>query len=98
MEGIFGVSKDCGVVGKGFGWLGLVFNGYDYEGCDMYYYVNYIYGEKVVDWKWEMIRWVDVKVKGFLNMEFLFGWREIIVCSMMGDFGGNVGLLSMWFD
>lgn len=32
------------------------------------------------------------------EVEGVLGVREIIVRSMMGDFGGNVGLLSIWFD
>jgi hypothetical protein len=98
LEGIFGVSKDRGAAGKGLGRPGLVLNGHDHEGCDTYHYVNHTHGEKAADRKWETTRWADAKAKGFPNMELLPGRREITVRSMMGDFGGNAGLLSMWFD
>lgn len=34
----------------------------------------------------------------YLSRPGLPGRREITVRSMMGDFGGNAGLLSMWFN
>lgn len=98
LEGIFGVSKDRGAAGRGLGRQGLVLNGHDHEGCDTYHYVNHTRGEKPEDRKWVSTRWADAKAKGIPSMDLMPGRREITVRSMMGDFGGNAGLLSMWFD
>ncbi|KAK2601802.1 hypothetical protein QQS21_004686 [Conoideocrella luteorostrata] len=98
LEGIFGVSRDPGASGKGLGRPGLVLNGHDHEGCDTYHFVNQTNGTSPDDRSWESRRWEDVKLSNIPSMEQHPGRREITVRSMMGDFGGNAGLLSMWFN
>ncbi|KAH8174706.1 hypothetical protein LIA77_06125 [Sarocladium implicatum] len=98
LEGIFGVSKDRAAAGNGLGRQGLVLNGHDHEGCDTYHYINHTHGEKPDDRKWEYVRWSDAQAQNIPLMDLMPGRREITVRSMMGDFGGNAGLLSMWFD
>ncbi|KAG6009848.1 hypothetical protein E4U43_008661 [Claviceps pusilla] len=98
LEGIFGVSRDPGASGHGLGRPGLVLNGHDHEGCDTYHFVNQTNGTDPAQRSWETRRWRDVKFSDILSREKHPGRREITVRSMMGDFGGNAGLLSMWFN
>ncbi|KAG5982544.1 hypothetical protein E4U55_001731 [Claviceps digitariae] len=98
LEGIFGVSRDPGASGQGLGRPGLVLNGHDHEGCDTYHFVNQTNGTSPDDRSWETRRWRDIKFSDILSRDKHPGRREITVRSMMGDFGGNAGLLSMWFN
>ena len=98
LEGIFGVNADPTAPGKGLGRSGLVLNGHDHAGCDTFHFVNQTNGTDVDDRPWETIRWADARAKNLHRQEMLPGRREITVRSMMGDFGGNAGLLSMWFN
>lgn len=98
LEGIFGVSKDRGAAGQGLGRPGLVLNGHDHAGCDTYHWMNQTNGTVPQDRSWEVMRWKDAQEKNIPRMPLHPGRREITVRSMMGDFGGNAGLLSMWFD
>ena len=50
------------------------------------------------DRSWEVKTWSDAQQLGLPRQEKIPGRREITVRSMMGDFGGNAGLLSLWFD
>jgi hypothetical protein len=95
LEGIFGMSGSEHVAGYGFGRDGLILTGHDHEGCDIYHYVNQSSeGERL----WEAKRWKDAASTGLITQEGIPGMREITVRSMMGAFGGNAGLLSLWFD
>ncbi|KAG6173844.1 hypothetical protein E4U51_004200 [Claviceps purpurea] len=98
LEGIFGVSRNPEASGQGLGRPGLVLNGHDHEGCDTYHFVNQTNGTTPDDRSWEARRWRDMKYSDILSREKHPGRREITVRSMMGDFGGNAGLLSMWFN
>lgn len=98
LEGIYGVNRDTFAPGRGVGRPGLVMNGHDHEGCDTYHFVNHTHGETADDRSWESIPWADAVEAGVPGNKSLPGRREITVRSMMGDFGGNAGLLSMWFD
>lgn len=103
LEGIFGMHGDRGAPGGGKGRQGLIMNGHDHEGCDTYHYINQSDAISGDDRRWEKVRWSTAKDSGLLSqakkdVDGLPGVREITVRSMMGDFGGNVGLLSAWFD
>ncbi|OAA40703.1 Metallophosphoesterase domain protein [Metarhizium rileyi] len=98
LEGIFGVSRDPQASGQGMGRPGLVLNGHDHEGCDTYHFVNQTNGTDPGDRSWESRKWQDVKLSNIQTLQQHPGRREITVRSMMGDFGGNAGLLSMWFN
>ncbi|KAG5925586.1 hypothetical protein E4U53_003269 [Claviceps sorghi] len=98
LEGIFGVNRDPEASAQGLGRPGLVLNGHDHEGCDTYHFVNQTNGTSPGERSWEARRWKDVKLSDIPSMEKHPGRREITVRSMMGDFGGNAGLLSMWFN
>lgn len=98
LEGVFGFSGNPDGAGKGLGRSGLVLNGHDHEGCDTFHFVNQTNGTEVSHRSWEVARWADARAKGLPKQPMLPGCREITVRSMMGDFGGNAGLLSMWFN
>ncbi|CAH0027697.1 unnamed protein product [Clonostachys rhizophaga] len=97
-EGIFGVSGNPMAAGKGRGRPGLILNGHDHEGCDTYHYINQTNGTSAKDRSWEIKRWHEAKKLNIVGQEGIPGRRELTVRSMMGDFGGNTGLLSMWFN
>jgi len=95
LEGIFGMSGDSFVSGQGLGRHGLILTGHDHEGCDTYHFINQ---SAPPERRWEARRWNDAKASGLLEEARVPGMREITVRSMMGDFAGNAGLLSLWFD
>lgn len=97
-EGIFGISANTAAAGKGLGRPGLILNGHDHEGCDTWHYMNQTNGTVPEDRSWQVSRWEKAKERQLPQMEGVPGRREITVRSMMGDFGGNAGLLSAWFD
>lgn len=98
LEGIYGVNADTTVAGEGRGRQGLILNGHDHEGCDTFHFVNQTNGTSGADRPWEVRRWAEAVAEGIPGKEGHPGRREITVRSMMGDFGGNAGLLSLWFD
>ncbi len=97
LEGIFGKSGNENADGWGYGRKGLVMTGHDHEGCDVYHFINQSLPGPLEP-QWEARRWADAGRDGIVEKEGLPGLREITVRSMMGEFGGNAGLLSLWFD
>lgn len=97
LEGILGMSGNANAAGRGQGRRGIILNGHDHEGCDTWHYIN----QSITDADqrdWEVKRWRQAGAAGIVGREELPGVREVTVRSMMGDFGGNAGLLSVWFD
>lgn len=93
LEGLFGMSPNPDADGQGFGRNGIILNGHDHEGCDVYHHLPL-----ADEWRtrrWNATRWQDAAE---VVNQSIPGIREITVRSMMGDFGGNAGLLSAWFD
>jgi hypothetical protein len=98
VEGIFGLHGDWNAPGNGQGRRGVILNGHDHEGCDIFHFINQTTGQNVEDRSWEVMRWDEAKDKKVPGSPGHPGLREITVRSMMGGFGGNAGLLSAWFD
>lgn len=97
VEGIFGLSGDAHAPAHGQGRRGVILNGHDHEGCDTYHFINQSLAPE--DGRaWEAKRWAEAVRDGLVDDASLPGVRELTVRSMMGDFGGNAGLLSAWFD
>ncbi|RKU43721.1 hypothetical protein DL546_004356 [Coniochaeta pulveracea] len=96
LEGIYGMSGNVNAPASGRGRPGLILNGHDHEGCDTYHFINQTEVEE--NRTWEVRRWRQAKMTDFVGKKELPGIREITVRSMMGDFGGNAGLVSAWFD
>ncbi|KAH7034628.1 uncharacterized protein B0I36DRAFT_316662 [Microdochium trichocladiopsis] len=114
LEGIYGLSGNPRSPGKGMGRRGLILNGHDHEGCDTWHYINQTLAEgEEGPAQWRAVRWADAiaplpttatndldsnapsRIAGAPGVP---GVREVTVRSMMGEFGGNAGLLSAWFD
>ncbi|KAI1076212.1 hypothetical protein F5B20DRAFT_557117 [Whalleya microplaca] len=96
LEGIFGLSGDPNAPGHGRGRRGVVLNGHDHEGCDTYHYINQTAERD--ERQWQVTRWPSAQADKLPGRPGVPGLREITVRSMMGGFGGNAGLLSVWFD
>lgn len=103
LQGIFGLSGDENAVSGGRGRNGLILTGHDHTGCDAVHYVDRT--EPVNDEEEEQgdvespaqtWRWAAKPFDGS-HVEDP-SMREVTLRSMMGEFGGNAGLLSAWFD
>ncbi|KAI9785611.1 MAG: hypothetical protein M1816_000358 [Peltula sp. TS41687] len=94
LEGIFGMSGNPEAPGRGQGRPGIILTGHDHQGCDVYHHLSP--SQDSEDRRWEAKRWLDAI--HIVNDSIVPGIREITVRSMMGDFGGNAGLLSAWYD
>ena len=93
LEGIFGMSGNTDAPGKGLGRNGIILTGHDHEGCDVYHHLpDHEIKESQV---WKASRW---SANDTCINETVPCLREITVRSMMGEFGGNAGLLSGHFD
>jgi hypothetical protein len=65
---------------------GIVLNGHDHEGCDTWH-------DRPEP---DQTQWNSTRLSA--SNATTDGIREVTVRSMMGDYGGNAGLLSAWFD
>ncbi|KAK3985075.1 hypothetical protein QBC44DRAFT_275971 [Cladorrhinum sp. PSN332] len=97
LEGLLGMSGNPNAAGGGKGRHGIILNGHDHEGCDTYHFINQTEVEGQ-DKEWEVKRWRQAAREKVVGRDSAPGVREVTVRSMMGDFGGNAGLLSVWFD
>ena len=100
LEGIFGMSGRSDAAALGKGRHGLILTGHDHEGCDSFHYIPSNSSEEASpdgptegETIWESVRWRDADANVFHT-----GVREVTLRSMMGEYGGNAGLLSAWFD
>ena len=107
LEGIYGMSKNRAAAGKGMGRRGLILTGHDHEGCDVWHYLPHLPGPSSTptagnenentaespDDGWHTVPYASANRSASYT-----GIREITLRSMMGHFGGNAGLLSLWFD
>ncbi|KAJ5468371.1 hypothetical protein N7475_006123 [Penicillium sp. IBT 31633x] len=98
LQGIFGLSGDVNALAGGRGRNGLILTGHDHTGCDTVHYVNRTAHEASDEegtsrtWQWAAKRFGDSQQIDGPSI------REVTLRSMMGEFGGNAGLLSAWFD
>lgn len=74
---------------------GLILTGHDHEGCDVYHYRTAPTEDAEGESQWATEKWSASSPRIYADAQ---GIREITVRSMMGDFGGNAGLLSVWYD
>jgi hypothetical protein len=105
LEGIYGMTANPHAAGNGKGRQGLILTGHDHEGCDVWHHLpsRQLTGDtpggdgdgdgKLKDDGWHSIPWRDANTSASHT-----GVREITLRSMMGEYGGNAGLLSIWFD
>lgn len=81
-----------GVPGGNAKTRGLVMTGHDHEGCQ----TVHIWDKDGEETRWNVVKYQEWVGSGKEKM--VESIREITVRSMMGEFGGNAGLLSAWFD
>lgn len=93
LEGIFGMSGNSDGPGGGLGRNGVILTGHDHEGCDTYHFLPD--SDVEASQLWEARPWDET---GSYQNQSVSGKREVTVRSMMGEFGGNAGLFSAWFD
>lgn len=106
LQGIFGLSGDESAAHGGYGRNGLILTGHDHTGCDVIHYINRTadaQGEATSEpddssqsqgWKWAAKRFNKYRPEKPTTPSI----REVTLRAMMGEFGGNAGLLSVWFD
>ena len=103
LQGLFGMHTSRAGPGAGLGRPGVILTGHDHEGCDVWHHVverdqEHEEGNStVVKREWDAVPF-EVAKKTELRGNGSPGLREITVRSMMGDFGGNAGLLSAWWE
>lgn len=114
LQGIFGMTGNEGAAGGGWGRNGLILTGHDHTGCDVVHYVDRTKEESTEDssdgnehqeqapsetstWKWNARRYHTPKDLNTSDSHSP-SIREVTLRSMMGEYGGNAGLLSVWFD
>ncbi|KAI0405840.1 hypothetical protein F4802DRAFT_137051 [Xylaria palmicola] len=96
LEGIYGLNGDANAPAGGIGRKGLILNGHDHQGCDTYHFINQsLQGDER---RWQVARWGAAQNDQLPEKPGIPGIREVTVRSMMADFDGNAGLLSVWFD
>jgi hypothetical protein len=95
LQGIFGMNGNEEGPGGGWGRNGLILTGHDHTGCDVVHFVNRSADadEAQNSWEWSARRYSEQR-----GREPTPSIREVTLRSMMGEFGGNAGLLSLWFD
>jgi hypothetical protein len=102
LQGIFGLNGDENAAHRGYGRKGLILTGHDHTGCDVIHYINRTAettGEpegssETQSWKWAAKRFNKYRPEKLTTPSI----REVTLRAMMGEFGGNAGLLSAWFD
>ncbi|RVD87119.1 uncharacterized protein DFL_005362 [Arthrobotrys flagrans] len=76
--------------------MGIILTGHDHEGCDTVHWFGKNGGDgKEGEKEWKSAKWGERKGKVGKGEKWV---REVTVRSMMGEFGGNAGLTSAWFD
>lgn len=99
LEGVFGMSPRSDAQAAGRGRSGLVINGHDHEGCDIWHSLQDGAGEDEgkADATWRAQRWHTADTARD-PASSPAGVREITARSMMGMYGGYAYLVSAWFD
>ena len=94
LTGFFGVDPESGDSPLRHG---IILTGHDHEGCDTYHHLPAGTSNEDGETRrvWAAEKWEQHNATRHAGVS---GIREITVRSMMGDFGGNAGMLSAWFD
>ncbi|KAL1958406.1 hypothetical protein VTO42DRAFT_4507 [Malbranchea cinnamomea] len=100
LQGVFGMSGNRNAPAGGRGRNGLILTGHDHTGCDVIHFVDRQVAkgdggssDDTHDWTWNAQRYSSLASPiGSPSI------REVTLRSMMGEYGGYAGLLSIWFD
>lgn len=101
LQALFGMSGNLEAPAQGKGRNGLILTGHDHEGCDTWHFVpsestwspSSDSDEEKKETVWDASKWQQASQSTSHT-----GVREITLRSMMGDYDGNAGLLSAWYD
>jgi hypothetical protein len=75
----------------------IILNGHDHEGCQTWHQMTELISEdNTTESIWVVHNDTDRSISK--TIDDTAGVREITVRSIMGEFGGNVGFLSAWWD
>jgi hypothetical protein len=107
LQGIFGMSGDEHASARGRGRKGLILTGHDHSGCDVVHFVKRSSPDDAEDsssdnastqqlWHWDATRYSPSVLSSLEDSSPSI--REVTLRSMMGEYGGNAALLSLWFD
>lgn len=96
LDGLFGGGGVGDGSGKGMGKGGIILNGHDHEGCDIYHHIPLSPSLAEEEEGWTAEAYASAR-RAREDAERR-GVREVTVRSMMGEYWGNAGLLSAWFD
>ncbi|KAI5780014.1 hypothetical protein EDC01DRAFT_695341 [Geopyxis carbonaria] len=82
---------------------GVVMTGHDHEGCDVTHWWDQTPRENALHGHWEVSKtknWTEeINAKmAAMHEPPTEAIREVTVKSVMGEYGGNVGLLSAWYE
>lgn len=104
LQGLFGMTGNTQAPAQGVGRNGLILTGHDHTGCDVIHYVDRESGDNGESWSWSS-RAYHPKLRSDSSVPSNESQptpspsiREVTLRSMMGEYGGNAGLLSVWFD
>ena len=111
LQGIFGMSGEVNAPAAGQGRNGLILTGHDHTGCDVVHFVDRTLPsstpvadtpreeeeeeEDKPQWTWSAKRFNQHQHQPEQGTPSI---REVTLRSMMGEYGGNAALLSLWFD
>ncbi|OJD14401.1 hypothetical protein AJ78_05248 [Emergomyces pasteurianus Ep9510] len=111
LQGLFGMSGDQDAPAGGMGRNGLVLTGHDHVGCDVMHFVNRSMiplddpeWDMLPGWSWAAKRYPSNRYSpsspgpSLRDPDNTPRIREVTLRSMMGEYGGNAGFLSLWFD
>lgn len=110
LQGIFGMSGEKAAPAAGMGRRGLILTGHDHEGCDVVHFVKREQhrtseSESELEpeggtksWEWDARRYSTSYPATQAHEASDPSIREVTLRSMMGEYGGNAALLSLWFD
>ncbi|KAL9091114.1 MAG: hypothetical protein Q9165_005041 [Trypethelium subeluteriae] len=105
LQSIFGMSGDRNAPGAGMGRTGIILDGHDHEGCDVWHYFNRSdtihtceESTEAKTGNWAAVPYPVARRAKLPVSSDIPGIREVTVRSMMGSYGGNAGLLSAWYE
>ena len=104
LQSIFGMSGNREAPGAGMGRKGIILDGHDHEGCDVWHYFNRSSAfaidapAELEAGEWAAVPYPIAHLAKLPISSRIPGIREVTVRSMMGSYGGNAGLLSAWYE